>query len=302
MQLDQTRVVIRERQLSETLDLSLRLLRHALGPLVLLTLPTAILILLLNYFLVGSLAPLNPADYEYGELYEMHFRYIWNLGALLAVEAPLVTLFVSSYLGHLVFEDQPSVRKSIRETCAMWPKLLWCLGVRRLILPAIVLALFMDSYQVNAAEIWLSIVALVTLVVRAARPYLLEIILLERNPLRKSSKNAITIGRRNATLHNPNTSELVGRWMVAALVGVILIGSLFGTLLFVQGFYFNAWTVGPAMLLLGLPMTVMFVMLYLTVFRFLSYLNLRIRQEGWEVELLLRAEAARMRGELSGSW
>jgi hypothetical protein len=31
------------------------------------------------------------------------------------------------------------------------------------------------------------------------------------------------------------------------------------------------------------------------VVRFLSYLDLRIRQEGWEVELLMRAEAARLR-------
>jgi hypothetical protein len=33
---------------------------------------------------------------------------------------------------------------------------------------------------------------------------------------------------------------------------------------------------------------------YVTVFRFLSYLDLRIRLEGWEVELKIRAEANRM--------
>jgi hypothetical protein len=33
---------------------------------------------------------------------------------------------------------------------------------------------------------------------------------------------------------------------------------------------------------------------YFSVVRFLSYLDLRIRHEGWEVELLMRAEALRM--------
>ena len=36
------------------------------------------------------------------------------------------------------------------------------------------------------------------------------------------------------------------------------------------------------------------VMGYSTVVRFLSYLDLRIRNEGWEIELKMRAEAARL--------
>jgi hypothetical protein len=33
---------------------------------------------------------------------------------------------------------------------------------------------------------------------------------------------------------------------------------------------------------------------FTTVLRFLSYLNLRIRREGWDVELQVRAERARL--------
>ena len=33
---------------------------------------------------------------------------------------------------------------------------------------------------------------------------------------------------------------------------------------------------------------------YFSVVRFLSYLDLRIRREGWEVELRMRAEGARL--------
>ena len=36
------------------------------------------------------------------------------------------------------------------------------------------------------------------------------------------------------------------------------------------------------------------VVAYFTVVRFLGYLDLRIRREGWEVELIMRAERARL--------
>ena len=36
---------------------------------------------------------------------------------------------------------------------------------------------------------------------------------------------------------------------------------------------------------------------YFTIVRFLSYLDLRIRREGWELELSMRAEADRLTNE-----
>ena len=43
-----------------------------------------------------------------------------------------------------------------------------------------------------------------------------------------------------------------------------------------------------------LPIAMWTVASYFTVVRFLSYLDLRIRREGWEVELRMRTEAARL--------
>ena len=42
------------------------------------------------------------------------------------------------------------------------------------------------------------------------------------------------------------------------------------------------------------PACLWLVVAFLAVVRFLSYLDLRIRHEGWEVELLMRAEALRL--------
>jgi hypothetical protein len=54
------------------------------------------------------------------------------------------------------------------------------------------------------------------------------------------------------------------------------------------------WNVGWFQLQIVWPLCLWLVAAYFSVVRFLSYLDLRIRHEGWEVELLMRAEALRM--------
>ncbi len=46
------------------------------------------------------------------------------------------------------------------------------------------------------------------------------------------------------------------------------------------------------------PLALWLVIGFAAVARFLSYLDVRIRREGWEVELTLRAEAARLAGQI----
>jgi len=42
------------------------------------------------------------------------------------------------------------------------------------------------------------------------------------------------------------------------------------------------------------PLCLWLIVAFMSMVRFLSYLDLRIRHEGWEVELLMRAEALRL--------
>ena len=77
-------------------------------------------------------------------------------------------------------------------------------------------------------------------------------------------------------------------------IAVFLTGTVFGAFLFISGVFFNDWQPGPVMLVTIYPLSLWIVAGFMTVVRFLSYLDLRIRHEGWEVELLLRAEASRM--------
>ena len=78
----------------------------------------------------------------------------------------------------------------------------------------------------------------------------------------------------------------------------LLAAGFAGVIYVVQGIYLAQWQLGRAMMLFGWPLAMWLTAAFVTVIRFLSYLDLRIRHEGWEVELRMRAEAAR----LSSQW
>jgi hypothetical protein len=86
--------------------------------------------------------------------------------------------------------------------------------------------------------------------------------------------------------------------MFAGLLGLLLVTAVFLSqdylVLMLAGFdpVGNAW-------LIELQAAFWLVTVYFTVARFLSYLDVRIRNEGWEVELLLRAERARLTRQIA---
>ncbi len=144
------------------------------------------------------------------------------------------------------------------------------------------------------AEIFLTLACFAIFFLRSLRPYLNEIILLERNPYRATDGSPITISRRSSKLHGPNSGDLFGRWLGSAPVAVLLTLALVATCWFLIGTFSNDWDWGPVFVHVVVPLSMWVIATYMTVVRFLSYLDLRIRREGWEVELKIRAEAARI--------
>jgi hypothetical protein len=144
----------------------------------------------------------------------------------------------------------------------------------------------------------LFLAALYTGVVRGLRPYLNEIILLEKNPLR-SQPRMLSTAKRNEMLHRAASGQLFGMFIGTALICVILTAMLFLTGVFTRAVLFNISTLGTGMLFYALPLTMWAVGAFVTVYRYLAYLDLRIRQEGWAVELRVRAEAAKLRTDLT---
>ncbi len=314
MQLDSTRIAVRERSLPEVFDLALHVTREFAGPWLICSLLAIVPLALLNYALIGWMTDLDyDTDWP-------GWRFAWNMTLLIFIEAPLASVFVTAFLGPAVFMEQRTIRQVIGDVFRFRRaraddtrpvvNLFLCQLVLRGILPAWLLYLTVDRYGFSPFQegFLIPAIACYSLAMRAFRPYINEIILLEKNPLTSKDPHRITIGKRSSHLHGPSSGDLFVRWIVSAMIGVLLIGLalvtaelLLSVLVGIWPFEvdpvteeFTEWNIDWFQLQVVWPVCLWLVTAYFSVVRFLSYLDLRIRHEGWEVELLMRAEALRM--------
>lgn len=291
MELDKTRIAVRERNVVETLDLSLHVTRFYALPLLVTMALGVVPLLILNELLVGWLETQVDNELDYP------FRYVWFMSVLVFFEAPLASVFATTYLGLAVFEDRPSIGEVARRVAKHACQLAWCHLLVRGVGLVWLLALSLEGN--TQSDWWIEGGLMIPLIIYAAalrsmRPFINEIVLLEQNPLMKSADHEMTIYRRSVMLHSAAGGDLLSRFVASAIIGTLLILALFGLLLFCSGVFLHDWGQGHVMLRLLLPLCMWLVVGFLTVFRFLSYMDTRIRQEGWEVSLLLRAEASRL--------
>lgn len=291
MQFDKTTIVVRERGMLDTLDLSLHVLREYDGPLAAAMLLGVVPLMAVNYLLIGWMD--RGLDEESG----LPWRFLYHLALQIYLQAPLAGIFATAYLGQAVFSEEPRFREVVRHVVRMLPRIAWChLLIRGVGLGwALLLMVPRHSGFDSAVEggLLLLLVAYASLV-RAFRPFINEIVLLERTPLRSQGDRVTTVGRRSRMLHGANAGEWLSRWIGACLLGVLLTMSAYGTMYFLASVAWEDWSQGPLLVRYLMPLAMWIVAGFFTVFRFLTYLDARIRQEGWEVELRLRAEAVRM--------
>ncbi len=300
MQLDRTAIVIRQRSGLELLDLSLLVLKRYIVPLAMAGSLLGIPLLAFDVWLIAWMVSedalmvsesLFDADRSTG------FRYITHLIALYSIQFPLVSIPTTLTVGALVFYEPVSFRQLLRLLGQVWVPTLLVLGILRLGLVPIVFEYFVDRSTTwhSATEGWILFVCLpLAAVFRAFWPFAPEIVGLERCPLRKGRENKLTYRKRSRYLHGPIQGEMFVRFLSSIFHGALLLAMLVGTSLFVQGVITGLWQPGRWIYFVALPVSLWFVGLFLTVFRFLSYIDSRIRLEGWELELRLRAEATRM--------
>ncbi|MBC7852732.1 MAG: hypothetical protein IAF94_04780, partial [Pirellulaceae bacterium] len=81
--------------------------------------------------------------------------------------------------------------------------------------------------------------------------------------------------------------------MLAFSLLIIIIVALYLGVGVLIGQYELSWTFSVFIY----PAAFWVVVAFYSVVRYLDYLDLRIRYEGWEVELLMRAEATKMAGK-----
>jgi len=264
LQLDQARIAIAERPWVDNLDLALHIARRNFGPLLVCGLAGILPLALLNHWLFSAAA----ADAE--DATEL-LGYAYWLMILIMIEVPLATALMTLYLGKALFEDHPSPRQIARDYWACLPQLFLLQVILRSILIVPVVTWFIPYVM------W---------------PYLNEVILLERNPL-VAKVGQVSTRARNRILHGSNSGDFLARALVTLALAPLLVSTLFATQYFLLEWLFGYDPSGAATLA-GLQAVTWLVVGYFTVTRFLSYLDQRIRNEGWEVELLLRAQRERL--------
>ncbi len=269
MQLDEHRIAIRERSFLDLLDLGLRVLREYAAPLAAWLAVGVLPAAAFNFLLLGNF----PSQIDAGQM----VRYLFLMSLLVVYEAPLALAPATLFLGQALFTQRPRWQGILRQWLGSLPQILLYQGLLRIFF------LF--------------------------RPYVNEIILLERNPVRRRGAFGKSTYARCRALHAGEGGEIFGRWFISLAVAALLLISLWGALLVtramllssVEGgleqiaeFFQDELEIDLSIVALWYPLVLWTVAGYFAVVRFLAYVDLRIRREGWEVELVMRAERDRL--------
>lgn len=268
MQLDKARIVVRERSFLDVLDLTLQVIRRCAGPLAVALAVGIVPVFLFNaYWLSGWEEPDDTWGFPWAYMLLLPLWVLW--------EIPLATAPATLYLGQFVFQERPSASRVATEFVKSLPQLV--------------------LYQVlfRAVLVWLVVTWLWLF---SQYNYLNEVILLERNPLRQKSPARPSTQRRCQTLHSRVGGDLLARSIGSAAIGGLLLLSFWGSIWAFRRLLFGESDIPVAMFTHYFQASLWLVVGFFTVARFLSYLDLRIRREGWEVELVMRAESQRLAG------
>jgi hypothetical protein len=255
LQLDKHRITIRERDYGEVLDLALCVIRVYARPLAVVLMVGIVPMFIFNTWLLWELRRMTfPFDFPAQHMFCTLLLVFW--------EIPLATAPATLYLGQAVFSDKLDRGNLGREFLKSIPQLVF--------------------YQLLLRPL------------SACKPFLNEVILLERNPLRSKDGTRMSTARRSRILHRNEGADLFAQGMFGTTVGGILATSIWFSIYTGRAFLFNQWEFDTPMLTVYFQLTLWIVIGFFCVVRFLSYLNLRIRHEGWDVELAMRAELTRL--------
>jgi hypothetical protein len=303
MQFDKTAITISQRRLMDLIDLSLIVLRSYFGTIVLCSLIGIVPFALLNFVLTFPLW-----DYEYLAMrsvdisdplaYRVRF-YIIQM-TLVFLQMPLALSGLTYFIGQAVFVEQQSIKQVFKSCLARWLQLTLVLGFYRFAVLGYLQLLFMFfNPELNVGlelGVCLFLICGSVFITRAARPFAPEILVLERTNLlkKKSSSASPSYAQRNKWLHSMQFSDNFGAHLLLSCVAIWGVACLSISLVLLTGVISKSWTWSEWIDLLGLPIACWTIATWMTIVRFLLYMNTRIQTEGWEVELKFKAESDRL--------
>jgi len=286
MDLVNTDVEIRERSLPQRIDMTLRFIATRAPGVFLYSALGVGPAMIGNALLLWALDPFAAWN---------NLSWLWNwalITYLIWVESPLVMAPLVVFLGTSLFRQPISLRFAVREIWRNTGRQLFVHGVVRTHLLWSGLALLSYATLTEGLLAFsLTLGAMFVMVFWCFRPYVDQIIYLERLPLVFKSEHPMTVGKRSSMLHGSDSGGVMLESITNFLLAFVVFFATYGLLLW--GYYwltFNTVTqgwFGSTLFALAL----WFTMIVGTVLRFFSYLDSRIRSEGWELELRLRREA-----------
>lgn len=301
MNFDDTELVIRQRSMSDLFDMTLRVWEKYNWRLALVYILGCVPFALINMFLVGWMVTadgLITGELLDSTTLQSRTRYFVDYSMLVFLEIPIAGIFATAFLGEVTFKQNPSTWQLVKSVGKRWGGIVVVLGTLRFGLFGPLMLLFMQRfgrYDPFLELFLLGIVATgVSLLTRSFRPFAPEIIVLERCDLRPKDKLQPRYGKRSGWLHSPVSTECFARMVALSIINKGAIIALLFAYLFFQGVITSSWQWNWVVDWIVLPTVLWALGAYATVFRFLCYLDSRIALEGWEVELLMRAEANRL--------
>lgn len=286
MRFDKTFIAIRDRGILEIFDLSLHVLVDHFRPLFWLLVIGATPWAVFDYWLIGWMTDSN---------YPLTLYY-WTMLMLIISQAQVGTAFMTHYLGQAMFVGRPGVWATLRGVFKTSMYFWWVHGILRLVFPVILLSLALATDEVELVVLTSLAIAgavFIALLVRAFRPFVSEILLLERTPIGKRDENQVYFARRSRALHGSG-SDLFGRFMTTCLFAGLLGFSCFAAFVTMDSVLLIRADSDFSYLPFYWMVALWIVAGFVAVTRFLSYIDIRIRQEGWAVELRMRAEGQRL--------
>jgi len=318
MQFDRTHIEIRNRSENELLDIALHVIRRFPLQILLTFALVAVPLLLLNNWILGHILTLdyNLAIQSRQTIVETTYTssdisfgtFIFLQILLIITEAPLASILSTVMLSKLIFDESPTIGSIIQSArLGLGPIIKSCLFKRGILIMIGLMMLMMIPDSLTRGLLITSMILFffIILLVRAARPFVLEIILLEHPG--KSDAKDLTLSQRSRMLHTTVGGNVFARSMQIMIVSSILALCIHGFLTFLSvSLFTESGTLEHTEMTARwiFPIACWLAVLYASVVRFLNYLDTRIMLEGWEAELKIRSEAYKLeqRQQLSTDW
>lgn len=272
MQLDQAHIQIRQRDYLDILDMVVVLLHSHWLSITICAVVGVLPAIIVNSLLLDE------------ELPGRFFFYV----AFVVLEAPFATAGLTLLLGQITFAPAVSVRRLLVDfKRAFWQLFVFQFFYRLLLMVAFFIPILLVPFR---------------------RKFVNEIVLLEQNDFRRSIK-------RISSFHNVHSDRTVSSVFANLIFGGLMVICLCQGLVTITDMLEYQpdleWTFEDSMMSPDMMMYQIFpiydweaqvalwaTLVFMTIARFLLYLDCRIRAEGWDVELKLRAAGERVRQDV----